>query len=532
MKNIRQLVSLIAACGLALVLVSSCKKHESSSEPLKTVRVASAQKTSFNEVTSQLDPGGTFYLYLSTEQWLDGVSGKISGWRQLFTSMPDVEADARANINKGFDLVTNLIKNSGIEDISGVGMSSVAREDGIYHSKAFAHHYSGKGSGFLWKMFGQKPHALDGLDLLPENTALAVFSDLDVPLLWSVVEKEVAKSGFPQAKDVVNKLPAEFQKATGMKWDKLLDSLDGEFGIILTLDPSNKIPIPIPGKGGLEIPEPGLMIIAKVSDDTIFDRLDQALKDSKQRVERVDERGLQMRTMTVPVPVPIRLRPTVTTSDGFLFIATSDALVKEALAVKSGKKPGLKSTEEFQQLSRDIPQQGNQFSYISRNFSETAMQIQQQVMAMQGKMQPAQMKWMQSLMQPDKATFMYTVSANSDQGWLTVGNGSQNPAQMLGASAIVLPIGLLSAVAVPNFVKARQTAQFNSCINNLRQIDGAKQQWALENKKPQSAKPTQSDLKAYFRNGQFPVCPQGGVYTINSIGQPPRCNIPGHELKF
>jgi prepilin-type N-terminal cleavage/methylation domain-containing protein len=48
---------------------------------------------------------------------------------------------------------------------------------------------------------------------------------------------------------------------------------------------------------------------------------------------------------------------------------------------------------------------------------------------------------------------------------------------------VVAIIGLLAAIAIPNFVKARQTAQKNACIRNLREIDGAKEQWALENKK-------------------------------------------------
>src|ERR1700687_3687003 len=46
---------------------------------------------------------------------------------------------------------------------------------------------------------------------------------------------------------------------------------------------------------------------------------------------------------------------------------------------------------------------------------------------------------------------------------------------------VVAIIGLLAAIAIPNFVRARTTSQKNACINNLRQIDGAIQQWALEN---------------------------------------------------
>ena len=54
---------------------------------------------------------------------------------------------------------------------------------------------------------------------------------------------------------------------------------------------------------------------------------------------------------------------------------------------------------------------------------------------------------------------------------------------------VVAIIGLLAAIAIPNFVRARTTSQMNACINNLRQIDGAKQQWALENKVTGAATP-------------------------------------------
>ena len=91
-------------------------------------------------------------------------------------------------------------------------------------------------------------------------------------------------------------------------------------------------------------------------------------------------------------------------------------------------------------------------------------------------------------------------------------------------------IGMLAAIAIPNFVKARSTAQMNACINNLRQIDGAKQQWALEKKKEITDTPTRSEVAAYLKDGQLPICPAGGTYTINAVGKDPACSIPNHRL--
>ncbi len=77
---------------------------------------------------------------------------------------------------------------------------------------------------------------------------------------------------------------------------------------------------------------------------------------------------------------------------------------------------------------------------------------------------------------------------------------------------------------------AAAVAQLNTCINHLRQIDAAKQQWALENDKTADAIPTALELLPYLKDAVFPVCPSGGTYTINAVGVPPTCSIPGHAL--
>ena len=493
----------------------------------KGAAFVSAEKTSFNEVTSQLDAGGNFYLFLGTAQWLDGLSTKVSGWRQVFESMPELKADDRAKVEKAFGVATRLIKDSGVEDISGVGLSSIEIEKGLYRNKMLLHHYPGKGSGFLWKFLGKEPHALAGLDLLPANTALAIFSDMDVPLLWSVTKDEVARSEFPQAQAWLEKLPDQFEKSTKVKWDQFLNSLGGEFGFVLTLNESNNVPIPLPS-GRIQVPEPGLLIVVKVNDDTIFNRIDEELKKNPQVIS-VDKTELKMRTMPVPIPMAINLRPTTASSGGYLFIATSDALVEAALAVKSGQKPGLKSTDEFKRLSQNIPDRGNQFTFMSERFGQALFQIQKQAMNVSAKLgsSPAQAQWMQSLYRQNQPVFSYSVGVNTEDGCLTIGNGNQSAAVVVLLPAVAVS-GMLAAIAIPNFVKARSTSQQNACINNLRQLDAAKQEWALEKGKKDGDVPAMDDLKPYL--GKIPSCPAGGAYTINAVGQPPECSLPNHKL--
>lgn len=98
---------------------------------------------------------------------------------------------------------------------------------------------------------------------------------------------------------------------------------------------------------------------------------------------------------------------------------------------------------------------------------------------------------------------------------------------------VVAIIGLLAAIAIPNFVKARATAQRNSCIANLKQIDGAVQQWALENKKAatDTYAVTDTTLLAYLKGSLLPACPGGGTYTEGaSVSASPTCSVAGHTL--
>ncbi len=98
---------------------------------------------------------------------------------------------------------------------------------------------------------------------------------------------------------------------------------------------------------------------------------------------------------------------------------------------------------------------------------------------------------------------------------------------------VVAIIGLLAAIAIPNLIKARVTSQKNSCISNMKQIEGAKHTWAIENKKASSDTPTTSDLygaAAYIRDE--PTCPGGGTYTIGQVSSKISCSLAaaGHTL--
>ena len=91
---------------------------------------------------------------------------------------------------------------------------------------------------------------------------------------------------------------------------------------------------------------------------------------------------------------------------------------------------------------------------------------------------------------------------------------------------VVAIIGLLAAIAIPNFVKARTSSQRNACMANLKQMDGAKASWALEQKKSNTDTPGDADLfgaTCYIRDK--PECPASGAYTIGQVDARVLCSL-------
>jgi prepilin-type N-terminal cleavage/methylation domain-containing protein len=103
---------------------------------------------------------------------------------------------------------------------------------------------------------------------------------------------------------------------------------------------------------------------------------------------------------------------------------------------------------------------------------------------------------------------------------------------------VVAIIGLLAAIAIPSFVRARANSQANTCINNLRQMDGAIQQWALENKRSATATVSLANITPYIKlnsASSLPPCPANGTYSVTDVSTSPTCSIgntvtPGHVI--
>src|SRR5207247_5538670 len=189
-------------------------------------------------------------------------------------------------------------------------------------------------------------------------------------------------------------------------------------------------------------------------------------------------------------------------SGDYFYFGSTDSVIREMVAVRGGKQPGLKSADEFKRMTSGVQEQGNSLVFVSPRFSRAISELQTAALAAApGGTEKATI--LGGLFGLSPEAFMYSVSANTPEGWLTVGNGNSDPSRKALLMSTMQPaavVGLLAAIAIPTFAKARETAQYNAIVNNLRIIECAKAQRALENKKREGTPVTEQDLAKHLRD--------------------------------
>lgn len=418
--------ALIAGCGPGGSTNSTNTAKYDSSAPSAAAATStsapaappSAVPNSFDEVAARLDRGGSLYLYLSLAQWLDDLSGKIT---KLRATLPtgDMSPKDRQEMDLAFKLGTDFVKNSGIEQITGLGVSSLAIEPTVTRHTVFAHHYKGKATGLLSTLFGSSPHPLTALSILPTDTAVASNGDYDLTALVHTILKTVDDSGIPELKQATADNLQKFQATTGMTLDEFLASLGQEIDLVLTLDPVKKINVPVGKTGGtMSIPLPRLALLIEVKDDKLFDKVDQTL-GGLPSIIKTDEPGLKLRTMAYPLMPDYELRASLARWDKYLVIATDDHLVRDMMAAQKGG-PGFKASPLYAKLSPGLPTEGNGFMLQTRAFTQLVIDYQRQALAAQKGATPAQLEWFQKLMLAQGPQDQFSVSGHVENGWLRV----------------------------------------------------------------------------------------------------------------
>ena len=420
-----------------------------------------AVKNSFKEITSQLDAGGQLYFYLSTEHALAKLTDAIDDLHKMLSPHGGMIGQ---QVGIFFKTLNMIVAESGLTEISGLGASTFAISDALYRNRVVLHHYQDDGDGKLWQMFGSEPKPLEMLDLLPANTAIAYYADVDAELMWQWIERIVMSTGVQELQEQWIEMEEKLDDM-GVDIDALLGSLDNSFGVVVTLDHDEKVLIPVENVN-LMIPEPAMFAVFTVKDDTLFNMLEESFAGADIGLETRDNGGLRMRVMGQKMPVPFPLQPAFARSGDYLFLASTPQVIERALAVKGGA-PGLKNTDTFKKLAVDIPETGNQFHYVSPGLAPIIEDLYRRVVEEAGE---PEFGTFVDLMHFEEVVYGYGVMQVTDEGMVLSANSNH-----MAVSATVLhflgPVVITSsAILLPLLTRARQKSFEMASAGNLKQI--------------------------------------------------------------
>ncbi len=470
--------------------------------PASTPGFASAGSTSFDAVTARLDRGGTFYLYLSAAQWLQDLSTRVSQWRDLVAAQGSkLDAD-RQNIARAFDLGTALIKQSGLEQVTGLGASSITLSPGFYRNTFFTHHYAGKETGLLSTLFGTAPHALSVLDLLPADTAAADLGDFDAPRLLTEWRAALEHSGIPEVQQGLASGLKQFSTWTGLSFDDFVRSLGTSDGVILTLDSTKNVELPLGVGQKQSFPYPRLAVLLEVKDDLIFGRIDQLL-GFLPGVAKTDEADLRLRTFAIPGVPMFTVRATVARWDKYLILASDDQVVRDIIAAqKTGQ--GFKASPAFAKLSAGMPVEGNSICLAAQSFVDAMRSLQKNALEHQPNSTEGQQALLHKLLEAQTTGATYAVSAHLDDGWLTVSQGAQSMNQIL-VPLMILPAGIAAGIAVPVFHSVQEKSTQQKSLMQAKRVGDACRAYAAAH--GGAFPPALEDLVPAFSNKSLLVPP-------------------------
>lgn len=485
---------------------------------------AASRQAIFNETMREVDTGGQVLVFCNTDELFQNAMTQIKALAAAIAATTPANTNTvqvEATLNKADDFLRNI----GLYDVRGVAFSSTPRADGLNNLKFFMNRTPATGA--LWRVAGGTPRTLKGVSLLPRDTVLASVQNVDLAAAWQLARDGVQQIGGAPALVKMDAGLESVRTNMGFNVQALMGALGDE--AVLAVQFSSVSNVMVTTGGRLQVyPRPSVLIAFALRDATIVRAQFAALaqRGLLRPQDPLDGAPVYATPMLPAQNTPFPLAPVFVIRDDFLLIATLPDVAIAAAAAARGEN-GLAAASEFRKAFAGFPLQAiNGLVYMHPKFSTTVQEFQASTLAAVQRDEAglAMMRSFSNLFQSGQAALVRIVKPNG----IAVQEVTSISGRQVLASLLVAPVGLMTAIAVPSFMNARTKSRQNACINNLRLIDGAKQQWALDHNKRAGDVPQASDLAPYMKT--LPVCPAGGAYTFGPLGKAPQCSLPGHVL--
>jgi hypothetical protein len=471
-------------------------------------------------VATRLDTGGDLYVIRNTEGQLESSLRGMGGLLPMLGGGRDPAA-GQASV----DVLTAFFRENGFLAGQCVGASTVPRADGLRDMKIFLMRQPAAAELPLWRgLVGAAPAKPDLLACLPGDTVLVLHARGEPAKLWQLVRSGLLRFRCDGDEQQLQALLEGTGQQAGVDLDTLAASLGNEWVLSLQLGAPA-------ADGSSPFPVPAFLVVARASDATAVTLAQHLLGKSGAALAPQALEGALVYAQPAVGRGPVPLQMAVAFQDGLVLFASSPERIAQALVCRRDGG-GLAARPAFQELFATLPAESNLLFYADARLAITlnalrSMQAANNAGGGRGPV-PRELSFFLGGPLPEAASGW--VAVNGPDGVHIQGRGSGQLARQFAGIGGQNPF-LLAAVALPGLQRARGTAAGNACINNLRMIDGAKEQWAIEHNRAEGDDPPAEDLSPYIKGGFERLrCPQGGTYSINPIGRKPTCTHAGHAL--
>ena len=470
-----------------------------------------AVKQQYEAIMSRLDQGGDLLVIANVQGQLERAIGDLT---QALAQWPAQDPDPQ----RIGDLARNthaFLKAQGFYAVRGAGLSSVPLPGNSSRLKFFVSRDEAAAALPLWRgLVGGARRHIKGTKFLPQDTVLARTGTGEISQFWALVRQGVKELAPPETARQFDEKIALASAIAGVNIDTLIQSIGDEGFVTLQLSRTETVQIPNQTGQPITIPKPSLLMGLKLNNDMLPELIGTrlaAMGEGGPPITVVKAGATDVRALNIPIPMPIPIQPAYASHAGYFLIGSSAAVLVEAIAAFDNKN-GWVATAEYKTAFERLPSENNGLMYVAPRFGEVLNQLQQTALSAGTHQDPAAAGFVNALMQMGggpKTHSCALVILNLKDGIL-IGGASSGGCLDIVSGALVAPIGLLTAIAIPSFVSARSDARKSLCVNNMRLIEHAKEAYVISRNLQDTDPIFWKDIKQYVNAEEPLTCPQGG----------------------
>lgn len=423
----------------------------------------------FDLVASKLDEGGSFYLYVDVENVLTDLIDRLE---PIFKGIDDPQAQAAPAIAR------SVVKSLGFDTLDDLGVSVTRLPDGMGRVKSYLHLTR---RTEVFQFAGGNPRPLESLNFIPPDAVFAMAQNFDLQSLFPVIEEIIQEVGGAEALASFRDELAKAKKDEGIDPAALVQSLGNEACGYIRLDEANKVTIPLEKDLSLTFPGIHFACFLQVKNGDLFATLlEQNRKHQGSLKDVGGVEGFEVKAIDAP-DNPFHLKPVVAQGKGWLVFASTVEELNAAIATAAVPTKNIRSSAEFQKLSRGLPSEINGVSFVSPRFFIALNDLLVQLAKIPGAAQMEQFGAIAQMLESASSGMgQLSVRVNESEGLYTIVQGDVSAGSAVRGTLIV-PVAVLAAIAVPNFLEAQNRSRVARVRIEMRSLATGIESYYVDN---------------------------------------------------